>query len=460
MPADLNVFGNLMDITPQERKTTLSLASVYAFRMLGLFMILPIFSVVAHRYAGANSLLIGWALGIYGLTQAILQIPFGMASDRIGRKPVIVFGLLLFLIGSVIAALSHTIDGVILGRALQGAGAVGSTLTALLADNVRDEHRLKAMSVIGMTIGLSFVTAIIVGPILNSVIGLSGIFWLIALLALIGIAVVLFAVPTAQQHVLHRDSEPVLGQFRKMLKHPELLRLDFGIFAMHAILTALFIAVPILLVHTAGISEKHQWVLYLPVLILAFIAMVPFIIIAEAKRKMKPVFVGAIVVLTLSVCGLWKFYHSAWAIGVVLFFFFTAFTLLEASLPSLVAKIAPAGGKGTAMGIYSSSQFLGIFVGGAVGGWLFNHYGLNKGLLFCAILGCIWFLLAITMKKPQHLSSKILHLAKVDNVKALHTKLIAIPGVAEAMVSPEEHLAYLKVDKKILAEKDLEQFKL
>lgn len=442
-----------------ERRTVFAIASIYAFRMLGLFMILPIFSLYAPHFAGANALLIGVALGIYGLTQALLQIPFGMSSDRLGRKPVIFFGLILFAIGSVIAAEAHSIYGIILGRAIQGAGAVGSTLTALVADSTQEENRLKAMSVIGLTIGFSFVFAMVVGPLLNDWVGLSGIFWLTAGLAIAGMLILAWVVPTPANHLLHRDSEAVWSQFAKILTTPELLRLDFGIFAMHAMLTALFIVIPTLLVQKAGLAVDRQWLVYLPVLLLAFVAMLPFIIVAEAKRRMKPVFVGGVLVLTLAQGLLWVNHQSLWYIGFVLFLFFTAFTLLEACLPSLVAKIAPAGSKGTAMGIYSTSQFLGIFAGGSLGGIVLHHWGLNGLFLGCALLGVLWFFLAVTMKKPTHLSSKIIRLATVtaEGAPALRQELLAVLGVKEAVVYPDEGVAYLKVDKRELREDDLMQ---
>lgn len=440
-------------MTPQERKATFSLASIYAFRMLGLFMILPVFSLYENRLQHANATLIGLALGIYGLTQAILQIPFGIASDRIGRKPIIIIGLVLFMLGSIIAALSHDIYGIIIGRAVQGAGAIGSTLIALLADTTEEDNRLKAMSMIGMTIGFSFMVAMVLGPIINSLAGLSGIFGLTALFALAGLFL-LRLVPTPQKQVFHRDSEPVLSQLTKVLCMPELLRLNFGIFSLHAILMALFIVIPITLVHSTGLAESEHWMIYLPVLIIACIVMFPFVIIAEAKRLMKPVFVGAIVVLVLMELALRLFTHNLISISVVLCIFFAAFTLLESILPSLISKIAPAGSKGTAMGIYSSAQFLGIFVGGAFGGYLFNHFGANSIFSFCAILSIVWALVAVTMKKPLHLSSKIVKVGKLSPIEAkgLQKKLLAMKGVKEVMISIDEEVAYLKIDKREFVE--------
>lgn len=441
----------------QEKKTALLLASIYAFRMLGLFMILPIFSLYAVHFKYANATLIGLALGIYGLTQGILQIPFGMWSDRIGRKPIIFLGLVLFIIGSIVAACSHSIYGIIIGRAIQGAGAIGSTLTALVADATQEENRLKAMSIIGMTIGFSFMIAMILGPLLNNLIGLRGIFWFTAFLACIGILILWLLIPTPKTHHLHRDSEPVLSQFKKILLNKELLRLDFGIFSLHAILTALFIVIPITLANDAGLTENQQWIIYLPVLILSFIAMIPFIILAEAKRLMKPIFIGAIIILTLTQICFWFVYHSLILTSILLFLFFTAFTFLEASLPSLISKIAPAGNKGTAMGIYSSAQFLGIFIGGLVGGIIFHHLGLTAIFIFCALLGLIWIAFAYTMRKPLHLSSKIISVGSLnsDTARALQIKLLNIPGIKDAMICIDEQVAYLKVDKKEFKESDL-----
>lgn len=445
-------------MTPQEQRSTLALASIYAFRMLGLFMILPIFSLYAQQLHYATATLIGIALGIYGLTQAALQIPFAMCSDRIGRKPVIVFGLILFIIGSIIAALSHTIYGIIIGRAIQGAGAVGSTLIALVADITLEQNRLKAMAVIGMTIGLSFVGAMVIGPIANNFIGLSGIFWLTAVLALMGIIILFTLVPTPKKQVLHRDSETVATEFKNVLFKPELLRLDFGIFCLHAMLMAIFLVIPFMLTQTTGFSENQQWKIYLPVLFIATMIMLPFVFMAEAKRLMKPLFIFAVILLTITQI-LFGFLHaSTLLIYVSLCLFFAAFTFLEACLPSLISKIAPAGNKGTAMGIYSSSQFLGIFVGGSVGGLLYHHFGATSIFWFCTVLGVVWTILAITMKNPPYLSSKIITIGVLPSPEAtmaLQTKLLSIPGVKDAMVCLDEQVAYLKIDKKQFSETDL-----
>lgn len=445
-------------MTSQERQTTLSLASIYTFRMLGLFIILPIFSLYTQHLQGATPALMGLALGIYGLTQAVLQIPFAMISDRLGRKPVILFGLVLFIVGSIIAAFSHNIYGIIWGRALQGAGAIGSTLIALLADNVEEENRLQAMALVGMSIGFSFIGAMILGPLLNNWIGLSGIFGLTALLGGFGIFMLLYFVPTPKTHMIHRDSEAVWGQFKKVFANIELLRLNFGIFVLHAILMALFIVIPMILIQHTGLKASQQWMVYVPVLVIAALAMFPFVIIAEKKRLMKPLFTGAIIVLALTQFLFYFFYQHLIILSILLCVFFTAFTFLEACLPSLIAKIAPAGNKGTAMGIYSSSQFLGIFVGGSLGGLLFSHFGISSIFIFCGLLGLSWAFLAYTMQPPLYLSSKIISIRDLNTeaIENLPTKLLALPGIKDVMICTDEQVAYLKIDKKEFSQSQLD----
>lgn len=447
-------------ISAGERRSAFSLAGIYSFRMLGLFMILPVFALYAESLKGVTPTMVGLAIGAYGLTQAIFQIPFGMLSDRIGRKPVIAAGLVIFAIGSAVAAMSHSIEGVIIGRALQGAGAVGSAVLALAADLTREEHRLKVMAIIGMTIGVSFSVAMIGGPLLNDYIGVPGIFWLTSLLGLCGIAVLQFWVPTPTQSRLHRDTQAVPAQFREVLADAQLLRLDLGIFTMHLVLTALFVAIPVALRDVAGLPEDHHWYVYLPVMALGFLSMVPFIIIAEKKRRMKQVFTGAIVVLGLANLSLYEFHHALIGIVLALWLFFSAFNLLEASLPSLVAKMAPTQSKGTAMGVYSSSQFLGIFVGGWAGGWMFQHHGYNGVFLFSAGMVGVWLLAALTMKSPRYLSTFLLNVGDIDANRARHlaVELTQIRGVAEAVVIAEDGVAYLKVDLNALDRERLESY--
>jgi predicted MFS family arabinose efflux permease len=434
-------------MTRQELGATGALAAVFAMRLLGLFMIYPIFLAYARHLQGATPEMIGLALGAYGLTQGLLQIPFGLLSDRIGRKVVIASGLLLFGIGSVVAALSNSIEGVLLGRILQGTGAVGSVVLALVADLTRDEVRTKAMALVGVTIGFSFVIAIAVGPLLASVVGLSGIFWLTAGLALFGIAITLGAVPTPPHVLRHRDTEAVPALFARIIRDPELLRLDFAIFALHAILTASFLAVPVLLVRAWHLTAPVDWKIYLPILGASIVLMVPIVILAEKGPRMKEVFLATIVILAGSLLALALGGADAIVVAAALVLFFSAFNAMEALLPSLITKIAPAGAKGTATGIYSSAQFFGIFFGGAVGGWALATGGAGAVFGFTLAVALVWLGLAATMQRPGRYRSYVARLgseaAEADRLAAL---LRAAPGVVEAAIAPEEGVAYLKIE--------------
>ncbi len=446
-------------MTPQERRATLAIAGVFATRMLGLFMIFPVFAIFAHQaFPEASGTQIGLAMGIYGLTQAALQIPFGLASDKWGRKPLIVGGMLVFAIGSVICALAPDMETMILGRAVQGMGAVAAVLTALVADLVREPLRLRAMSIVGMTIGLSFTLSLILGPILSSWWGVRGIFWAIAALALIGIALVLFVVPTPKTHRFQREAEVDVRMLGSVLRHPQLLRLDAGVFMLHAMLTAMFVVVPLLIAHEAGLDSEHHWQLYLPVMLLSFVLMVPFIIQAESRGRMKPIFVGAIATLMLVQFGFALVTPGYWSLFVLLLVFFTAFNLLEASLPSLVVKLSPPDMKGTASGVYSTSQFLGAALGGALGGWLYQHYGLDAVFYGAATLGLLWLGVAATMEKPQPLSIASVPLPEgADDAEAVADFLRHQAGVADVAVRMDEGMAYVKIDRKQTGEQVLEQ---
>ncbi|HEY5278799.1 MAG TPA: MFS transporter, partial [Pseudolabrys sp.] len=335
----------------QEFRAAASLAAVFSVRLLGLFMIYPVFAAYAGGLSGATPYLVGEALGIYGLTQGLLQIPFGLLSDRVGRKAMIVAGLVLFGLGSAIAAMSTSIGGVIFGRALQGAGAVGSVILALVADLTTEENRTKALATVGITIGASFMIALVAGPILAAVIGVRGIFWLMVGLGLAGIAITAFVVPHPRAVRVHRDAETVPGMIGSVLRNGELLRLDFGIFALHAMLTASFLVVPGLLHATLGLASRNDWMIYLPVLAVSVVVMVPAIIVAEKYRRMKGVFVAAVVVLAVSQAMLYFGAGNLYVLIAALAVFFSGFNVMEASLPSLITKVAPADAKGTAMGL-------------------------------------------------------------------------------------------------------------
>lgn len=372
------------------KKAISLLAGMMSIRMLGLFMILPVFSVAAEHLSGATPKLMGLALGIYGLTQACLQIPLGFLSDHIGRKRVIFAGLSLFFLGSVLGATAHSIDVMIVARALQGAGAIGSTILAFVADLTSTEQRTKAMATIGMSIGFAFTLAMIVGPIVNHFAGLSGIFCLTAILALIAMG---FLFCTPKQPKAHHDFFEKKYTLKNLML-PTLLKLDLSIFSLHAILTSMFIAIPILLTKQFHFTNPEQMSLYGGVLILGFACAIPLIIIAEKQKKITQIFTLAITMILLVEACFIFFNGDAMIACILLFIFFIAFTALEALLPSLVSKTVAPQNKGAAMGVYSSSQFLGIFVGGALGGVILSHFNMLGIFVFCTVLAGVWLMTA------------------------------------------------------------------
>jgi predicted MFS family arabinose efflux permease len=384
-------------MTALERRSVSSLALLYCFRMLGLFMVLPLLALYAIDMPGADPLMIGLALGIYGLSQALLQIPLGWLSDQLGRKPVIIGGLLIFALGSIVAAMADSIYGIVLGRALQGAGAIASTVMALVADLTREEQRTKAMAVVGMSIGLSFAVALVLGPAVAAAGGLGAVFWFTAALALGGIVIVLLLVPTPERGLVHDDVGARRGLFMRSLRDIGLLRLNFAVFSLHFILMALFLVVPGLLLDVAGLHRDSHWLVYLPALVLSIAGMVPMMIIAERKGKLREMFLLGIVLLMLAMVML-----SITVVPLVIYLgmwlFFVGFNYLEATLPSLVSKAVFEGGKGTALGIYSTWQFFGAFAGGALGGWLVKAGG-NGALVICCLgLAALWLLVFL----PSH----------------------------------------------------------
>ena len=443
-----------------EKRTAVSLAGVFSTRMLGLFMILPVFSVLAEKMPDYTPILAGIALGIYGLTQAAFQIPLGFLSDKIGRKPVIIGGLLVFALGSVVAASADTLLWIVVGRALQGLGAIASAVMALAADLTREEHRMKVMATIGMSIGFSFAVALVLGPVINTWFGLSGIFWLTAVLAVCGMLIVWLWVPTPVISTFHRDAQVETGWFKNAITDTQLLRLNASILILHSVLMSTFIAMPFILRDRLGLVIEEHWQIYLPILFLSMVGVVPLIIVGEKKRKLKQMLILAIIVLALAETGFVLVGHSLAGITFMLLFFFLAFNLVEATMPSLVAKMAPAAHKGTAMGAYSSSQFLGVFIGGAMGGWLSQHTGLDSVLWFNVVLLLIWFVLILSMREPQYSTSMLLNVGKLDNSQAveLANTLSQIEGVLDATVIAEDGVAYIKVDKQLLNEDDLEKY--
>lgn len=438
-------------LTPAEKRASIGLASIFGLRMLGMFLILPVFALYAPTLEGGyDHFLVGMALGAYGLTQALLQLPFGILSDRIGRKKVIIGGLVIFALGSFVAAFSDNIYWVIAGRVIQGAGAISAAVTALLADLTREEHRTKAMAGIGITIGISFAISLVLGPVLNKLIGVPGIFALTGMLALLAIPVVRYYIPDPKASHFHADAEANPARLKDVLRDPQLLRLNYGIFALHAAQMAMFVAVPVMLLQGAGLPADHHWWVYLPVLLLSFILMVPAIIYGEKRDQLKPVFIGSVALMLVAQMSLMTAQASIWGLSAALLLYFIAFNVLEASLPSLISKLAPASAKGTAMGVYNTAQALGLFTGGALGGWLAKQYGFGASFAFCGVLMGGWLLLALGMQTPPAVRTRMFKVEGVlDAARAslLRTQLAALAGVKEVAVMHDEGLAVLKVAK-------------
>lgn len=439
-----------------EKQAVLSIASLYGFRMLGLFMVLPVLSLYFSDYENSSLLLLGLALGIYGLTQAIFQIPLGLLSDKIGRRPVIIGGLALFVLGSIVAALSESAMGVIIGRALQGTGAIASTLMALVTDFTSEQNRTKAMATIGGSIGVSFALAMVIGPLVATHFGMSGIFWVTALLGLVGFFIVFKLIPKTISLRNNRETQTDLQQIGQLLKSPELFRLNIGIFFHHLTLMAAFVVVPTILVQQLTIGEDQLWWVYLSLLGGGFVAMVPAIIMAEKRNAQKPFFIAAIVIMMVSMFVLGNTQGSILTL-LMLFSYFAAFNLLEAFLPSWLSKVSPAGNRGTAMGIYSTCQFLGTFMGGVLGGWGLSSFGADGLLILLAAMLLVWVILATQMSSPRPLQTIILQVGKRkpnEFIKSVST----IVGVEDILLLEGDELAYIKVDKTAINMAELQPF--
>ena len=443
-----------------EKRTAISLAAVYAVRMLGLFMILPVFTLYTKDIPEITPFLAGLAIGIYGLTQAILQIPLGLLSDKIGRKPVIAGGLFIFAIGSVVAALANNIEMLILGRAIQGSGAIAAATMALAADLTREEHRAKVMAIIGMTIGVSFGVAMVVGPIISEWVGLSGIFWVTTGLAFIGILLILFVVPHPPVLHSHRDAGIIKGYLSSALHNPTLIRMNIGVFILHMILSANFTVIPLIFRDTLGFASVEHWKIYLPVLVVSFILSIPLIIIAEKFQKIKPLFVASVAALVIAQIAMGLMTSTMLMLLLAFLVFFIGFNFLEAVQPSLVAKYSSVNNKGTAMGVFSTAQFLGIFAGGSLGGLVANYWGIQGVLFFGALVAALWLVVALGLPQPKFYQSRIFKLNKnalLDPTKT--TQLLnQIAGIKESAISLDEKVVYLKVDKDEFIEEALQDF--
>ena len=428
-----------------ERRSTFALSSIFALRMLGLFMIIPVFSVAGQTYAYATPALLGLAVGIYGLTQAILQIPFSLIADRYSRKPLVVFGLLLFALGGAIAAMSDTIYGVIIGRAIAGGGAVSAVVMALLADVTREENRMKAMATMGMSIGVSFAVAFSLGPWLTGLVGISGLFWVTTIMGLAAISM-LFLVPKVTRH--HRNyQQGYLAQLKQVLKMGDLNRLHVSVFSLHLLLTAMFIYIPSQLIDFAKIPlNSHGWV-YLPLLVISLFFAFPSIVLAEKYRKMRGIFLTAIGGIILGLGILIFGFESKYILLTGLGLFFIAFNVMEALLPSWLSKAAPIQSKATAMGVNASSQFLGAFFGGVTGGQLLLLNNTALGWSILTGLAIVWLLISFGLAQPRYLSSMVLRLPEHKQTDEWTSQLLAIRGIEEVVVMSDQQVAYVKVDK-------------
>jgi len=443
-------------MSPLELRASLSLASLFALRMLGLFLILPVFAVHArHLPGGDRQFLVGVALGVYGLSQGVLQIPFGMASDRYGRKRLIVIGLLLFALGSFIAAVASDIHWVIFGRAIQGAGAIAAPVAALAADLTREEHRTKAMAVIGGSIGLTFAVSLVAAPALYHTIGMGGIFGLTGLLSLgavwLTIAVVP-AEPSVAEDPTRRVQPGILGE---VLRNTEQLRLNFGIFSLHLVQMAIFVVIPVALVTHGGLPVDEHWKVYLPVVLGSFLLMVPPLMYAERRGRMKILFLGSVGLLLAVELGFAVCYTNFRMVIVLLLAFFAAFNVLEASLPSLVSRVAAAGSRGTALGVYSTTQALGLFAGGAAGGWLAQHWGEASVFVFGIAVIALWLGVAWTMRIPGDPVKRVVRVREGADALDLRERLVRLRGVREAVVVSEQGMIRLSVYPEMLDERAL-----
>lgn len=431
-----------------ERRSTFALSSIFALRMLGLFMIIPVFSVAGQQYAHATPMLIGLAVGVYGLTQALLQIPFSLIADRYSRKPLIVIGLLMFALGGAVAAMSESIYGVIIGRAIAGGGAVSAVVMALLADVTREEQRSKAMAMMGMSIGLSFVVAFSLGPWLTSLVGISGLFWVTTIMGLVAIGM-LALVPKVIRH--HKNfQQGYITQLKQVLKMGDLNRLHVSVFSLHLLLTAMFIYMPSQLIDMADLPLASHGLVYLPLLVLSLFFAFPSIILAEKYRKMRGIFLTAIGGIILGLIILIFGFESKYILLLGLALFFIAFNVMEALLPSWMSKSAPIQSKATAMGVNASSQFLGAFVGGLLGGQLLLLNNTALGWSILTVIAILWLLLSFGLKQPRYLSSMVFRLPENQKDQEWSQTLLAIRGIEEVVIMAEQNVAYVKVEKQLL----------
>ena len=447
--------GTVVDAPPStmssiERRAVAALSGIFSLRMLGLFMFLPVFSVHAHEYPGHTPLLIGVAIGIYGLTQGVFQVPFGILSDQFGRRPVIAAGLLVFALGSVVAALADDIWGIVAGRALQGMGAVAAAAMALASDLTGETHRTRVMAIIGASIGAAFVLALVLGPVVTAAAGIAGLFWVTAAFAVVAIVLLYVGVPAPPR--MTNTGAAALAGLATALRDGQMLRLNAGIFILHAIMVATFVALPIAIRDRAGIEVADHWKAYVGVLLVSVVFTVPLIVVADRTNRSRFVMLLGVALLGAALAGLAGFSTGSVVLLACMVVYFTGFNTLEASLPAMVSRVAPMRARGAALGVYSTLQYLGAFTGGVIGGWLLGAGGERTVLAACAGLCVGWMLIAIGLREPRRLSVEQLPIGAVerDSVDTLTARLLAVPGVIEAVVVVDERTAWLRVDRRRL----------
>jgi len=434
-----------MRMIAAERRAAVALGGIHALRLLGIFMALPVLAVAARDLSGATPLLVGIAVGIYGLSQAALQVPFGFASDRFGRKPIIALGLTLFIIGSALCAFADSVGLLIVGRALQGAGAIAGALMALAADLTREDVRTRVMAIIGVSIGASFSAALVVGPLLHAWAGLTGLFSGAAVFGLGSIALLLLVVPTPEPRTTAAAEASGAGHLKAVLNNAALVRFDVGIFLLHFVMTATFVGAPLAL-DAAGLADGTQWRVYLPVFLISFALMAPLVVVAERMNRTKLIFLASVALVAASQAVLGGAGEHVLVVASGLVLFFTGFNVLEAMLPALVTKAAPSAQKGTATGVYSASQFLGAFVGGLTGGWLDAVGGPPLIFTGMATIMVIWLVVSLGMRVPE---SGTFYAVALDGSKgddAARAELADLDGVDAVTIAERERVAYLRVD--------------
>ncbi|MGP1957878.1 MAG: MFS transporter [Arsenophonus sp. ER-NS5-MAG3] len=443
-------------MTPKELKAIFGLGMVFALRILGMFMILPILVTYGSLLKNANELLIGMAIGIYGVSQVIFQIPFGLMSDRFGRKQLIIIGLLISITGSLVAAITDSIFGIIIGRALQGAGAVSSTIMALLSDLTREQNRTKAMAFMGVSFGITFSISIIIGPVITHAIGLHGLFWGISLLTFCAVLIISFIVPDSQYHIIDHETHFIKNSIQKIINNTQLIKINLSILFLHLLLISNFIALP-LIIKNSGLEVNQHWKIYLITLFISFIIVLPFVIYAEKNRRIKQILLLFIFILFISELIFCFSNQQFWLILIGLQLFFIAFNIMEVLLPSLVSKESPIRYKGTSMAIYSTSQFIGVALGGILGGLFLQLNGVflifMGGLILCAC----WFFIILKMYKPIYTNNiRLILPEQINDINILKIKLVNEPGVYEVILDIKSLSAFIKIDKKIITQKQLE----